>query len=170
MVNNSMLRATSLIGLRRSMGVMARAGSHAIPCMFLRFSALPDALHSALQGKSSLPLIPVLLATLQLLALIPLLVATLQMRDLPDPNVRHQSYQDLESSTARVQLPLKQGGFGVFALDATRAGAEVGGPVPSCGASESDTLPSSPPLWMLDDDNSGLNSLVRGMVRTRLRR
>ena len=58
----------------------------------------------------------------------------------------------------------------MFPLDATRAGAEVGGPVPSCSVSGSDTLPETSPLWMLQDDNSGLDGLVRGMVRTWLRR
>ena len=119
----------------------------------------------SLQGKGRLPVIPLLLAALQLYAIIPLLVAVVQTRYLPDPDAQHRIYEDLETSAARIQMPLKQGAFGVFPDDAVRVGTEVGGPVPSCGAFEGNALPTMMPLWKLPDDNTGLTGLVRDMVR-----
>jgi hypothetical protein len=120
-----------------------------------------------MQGTHRLPLVPLLLAGFQFAAFVALVVSAVRLRSLPDPASQFRVYQDLEDAAARITLPTKQGQFGIFSEDARHEGSEVGGRVPGCGTATA-APPESLPLWMLPDDNTGLDGLANAMVRTPL--
>ena len=129
----------------------------------------------AMQAKAEFTIAKVVLAAAQVLALCPLLLAIAHTARLPsNVDAQYDVYQSLGTAAARVMLPAKADTFGVFLADAQNSSSAQGGTVPQCSAArgsgsgtstQSVSMTSQQPEWMLPDDNAGLFKFADSLVR-----